>query len=163
MSTDFDFWVSLPEFLTREEVAKVLRISLSTVDRAIASKELEHFQVGKRRVLFTKESIMKFLRLKRYEPEKRVVLSSGELDYRLKLLEIKKELKGLLPQLNKFSDIISDEKRFSSLSEELQGNVLNEYSALIKRVSDLQDELKKLEVERDESFDESGDDERVTS
>jgi len=160
---DFDVLESLPAFLTREEVAKVLRISLSTVDRAIASGELEHFKVGKRRVLFTKESIRKFLKLKRYEPEKRVVLSSGELDYRLKLLETKKELKELLPQLEKFSDIISDEKRFSNLSEELQGNILNEYSAVIEKISELQDKLKKLEVERDESFDVSGDDERVTS
>jgi len=146
-------------------VRKTMRRSVRKISRllTIASKELEHFQVGKRRVLFTKESIMKFLKLKMYEPEKRVVLSSGELDYRLKLLETKKELKELLPQLEKFSDIISDEKRFSNLSEELQGNILNEYSAVIEKISELQDKLKKLEVERDESFDVSGDDERVTS
>jgi len=159
---DFDVLKSLPDFLNRTEVAEVLRISLSTVDRAIASGELEHFKVGKRRVLFTKESIRKFLKLRMHEPEKRVVLSSGELDYRLKLLETKKELKKLLPQLEKFSDITSDEKQFFSQPKELQNKFINEYSALIKRVSELQDTLKKLEVERDESFDKSGDDERVT-
>lgn len=44
----------------RKEAAKILGVSLITIDRELAKKRLPHFRVG-RRVLFTQELLARYI------------------------------------------------------------------------------------------------------
>jgi excisionase family DNA binding protein len=46
----------LPDMLTRDEAAKVLRVSVMTIDRKVKSGELAHTKIG-RRVLIPAEAV----------------------------------------------------------------------------------------------------------
>lgn len=48
----------MPELLTKDEVAKFLRVSVSSVNRLIASRELVALHTTKRKVVITKSSVM---------------------------------------------------------------------------------------------------------
>ena len=137
----------LPLVLSREEVAKALSISLSSVDRALARGELEHFKIGGR-ILFAKESVIRFLKLKKFQPEAKVVLSAQELEDRLAVLQLTNEMKEILPIMKRIGDVVSDEDKFKKLSEEKQNQALKIYSALIQRMTELQRDAERLEHER---------------
>ena len=133
---DWSEFADLPIFLNREELARVLRISLSSIDRALAKGQLEHIKIG-RRILFNKEGVIKFLKLKKYQPEAKVVVSLQELEDRLDALKLVKEYRDTLPFLSKLEEIIFDPEKFRRLSEEKQEKWLGYYSVLKEKMNDL--------------------------
>lgn len=52
----------LPELLTKDEVAEFLRVSVSSVNRLIASRELAALHTTKRKVVITKSSVIELCR-----------------------------------------------------------------------------------------------------
>lgn len=52
----------LPELLTKDEVAEFLRVSVSSVNRLIASRKLAALHTTKRKVVITKSSVIELCR-----------------------------------------------------------------------------------------------------
>jgi excisionase family DNA binding protein len=51
-----------PEVLTPDEVAKILRVSRSKINQLVAAHEIPFVRIGKRRIRFKREAIMKWFR-----------------------------------------------------------------------------------------------------
>ena len=60
---------SIPEILTRDEVAELLRISNRTVDYLVAARAIPFKRIGKRLVRFERQAVMKWFR-QEYSNEK---------------------------------------------------------------------------------------------
>ena len=53
---------SKPEVLTPDEVAELLRVSRGTVNRLVAAKAVPFVRIGKRRIRFKSEAVIKWFR-----------------------------------------------------------------------------------------------------
>ena len=51
---------SKPEVLTADEVAEILRLSRRKINQLVAADEIPFVRIGKRRIRFSREAIMKW-------------------------------------------------------------------------------------------------------
>jgi excisionase family DNA binding protein len=61
---------SKPEILTPKEVAELLRVSTRKINRLVAEGQIPCVRIGKRRIRFKREAIMKWFR-ERHTTDKR--------------------------------------------------------------------------------------------
>ena len=140
-----------PGFLDKKEACLALRISLASLNRALARKELDYFQMTpKGKVLFTEDSLRKFLELKRFTPSKGVVTSREQLQLAMEILSFVKKIHKIQGDLKELEAMkatpkyqqISEDKKIKFL--EIYNSVKNEEILLLVEIQSLKQRGEKL-------------------
>lgn len=125
-----NFLLKEPGFLTKAEACEVLNISLASLNRAMARKELDYFQMTpKGKVLFTEDSLRTFLELKRFTPSKNVVTSREQLQLAMKILNLVKRFHKIQGDLKEL-DSMKATPKYKQISEDKKIKFLEIYNSL---------------------------------
>lgn len=119
-----------PGFLDKKEACQALNISLASLNRAMARKELGYFQMtSKGKVLFTENSLRQFLEAKRFIPSKGVVTSREQLQLAMKILEFAKRFHKVHEDIQQL-DSMKATPKYKQISEDKKIKFLTIYNSL---------------------------------
>lgn len=113
-----------PGLLDKAEACEALNISLASLNRAIANKEIAYFKLTERgKVLFASQALKDFLEQKQFTPSPGVVTSREELRVSLEALSLVKKFEKVEDELKQL-EAIKQHKNFKRLDDNKQIEIL---------------------------------------
>lgn len=114
-----------PGLLDKAEACEALNISIASLNRAIANKEIAYFKLTpKGKVLFTSQALKDFLEQRKFTPSPGVVTSREELRVSLEALNLVKKFEKVEDELRQI-EAIKEHKNFKRLDELKQTEILD--------------------------------------
>lgn len=120
-----DVFLREPGLLDKVEACEALNISIASLNRAIANKEIAYFKLTpKGKVLFASQALRDFLKQRKFTPSPGVVTTREELRVSLEALSLVKKFEKVEDELKQL-EAIKQHKNFKRLNEDKEFEILN--------------------------------------